>query len=125
MLDVPAYRIEPIVGSYYFAYMEKPIYYGELGAHIEGLTSWKQFEPALIALQVAGLELDKWTSRDDAESYTRIFEQADYFEERIGVRLYATLTGDTEECKRIFVGYESRQPSYYGGNPIYKLECKE
>lgn len=132
MLDVPKFKTDMYVGSSWASWKEEPhpYSYGSLNAHIEGVESWRQVQPIFEALGAIGIDVEKWKSRDDAASYTRIFDQHGYFNicdaDGVDLRIHATLKGDTEECRRVLVGYtrpELAMPR--GAAPIYELQCKE
>lgn len=97
----------------------------QLNAILKGITSWKQITPIMEVLAVAGLELDKWTSVDDAQSYSRIFTYLlNDSNPRVSITITASLPGDTDECRRVITGYTGRY-QLMRDEPIYKLECAE
>jgi hypothetical protein len=85
--------------------------------------------PVFDVLALAGLDSEKWTSQDDAASYSRVFTYQISKESLMDcyISITGSLPGDTDECRRVIVGYTSPQARTFhpDAQPIYKLECKE
>lgn len=115
--------------SWVWSYGEKKTAYSgsvHLNFYIKGITSWSQLIPIFEILELADFNQEKWTSADNAESYTRVY-QYKLAEDPItcSIRIHASLPGDTDECRRVIVGYTEPSQEVHSADPIYKLECQE
>jgi hypothetical protein len=99
----------------------------EVSLWVEKLTSWAIVEP--ILLQASGVfPLEAWTSRDMAETYTRHYGISWDWEytAKPGFKasIFASLVGDTNDCKRIFKGYKVRsKEDIPKPEPLYAFDC--
>lgn len=104
--------------------------YAELNLNmaILNIKSWSALTPMFDILDAQGIDADKWTSEDDAASYSRIFKATLLDDEETGqkivIRITASLPGDTETCKRVIVGYTSPDRYIPTPSPIYELQCE-
>ena len=123
------WEIKHDIGGYWATWREPQgaRVHGHLSAHIEKLESWKELNPLFEALELVGVGTEKWASHDDAKSYTRIFTNENFFGGSVNLKIHATLKGDTEECRRVLIGYTEvgTQEAPPEPEPIYKLECGE
>jgi hypothetical protein len=87
--------------------------------------SWSVLSPLFELLDARGIDIDKWSSRDDPASYSRCYTNQIHLDEEDGteveIQITAALPGDTETCKRVIVGYQDVPART---EPIYKLECE-
>lgn len=97
---------------------------------LEQIPSWSTMIPVFDALSARGFDADKWTSRDDAASYSRVYSyqvrESDNKEILGNVEfvITASLPGDTDTCKRIITGYSTPSSEPSQPQPIYKLVCE-
>jgi len=104
--------------------------YAELNLNLTILkvSSWSALTALFDLLDAQGISADKWTSEDDARSYSRVFTNKvlddDGEGKKIIVRITASLPGDTETCKRVIVGYTKPVAYTPEPSPIYELHCE-
>lgn len=124
------WKIETSAGAFEMSWSKKDNVYSYIHIHIEGLTEWRQLLPLFAALELLGYDQEKWTSHDDAQSYTRIYSYVIHNtegengadDEKCELTIHATLPGDTDDCRRVLVGYE--KPYVPSETPRYEFRCK-
>lgn len=93
------------------------------------ISAWRDLLPVFQALDAAGIcPIDSWSSHDDAQSYSRIYEakiehidNGQDFDLDVELQITATLPGDTDTCRRVIVGYDEVPPK--PARPRYELRC--
>lgn len=93
--------------------------------HLEEMYSWADMTPIFELLEPKGFDIDKWTSEDDAASFSRRYKYClqggGNKSTHVQVIITCTLQGDNDTCKRVITGYT--QPSIQPAQPIYSIKC--
>lgn len=93
---------------------------GDFHITVKDLGNWRDLAPFLEA--VSGfVKLEEWETKDDAESFSRIYTNGDVWSSQI--ILTATLKPDTADCRRVITGWT--EPIIMEKKPIYGFECSE
>jgi len=95
---------------------------------IPQVQTWADLVPLFDVLDMMNVPADKWTSYDDAQSYSRTYSteilKDDAGGRGVRINVVASLPGDTETCKRVIVGYTQPKPQEAEvAKPIYELRC--
>ena len=105
-----------------------PYVYADMNVYVKKIKNWGVLLPVFQALDTVGIPAESWKSFDDPASYTRIYRhEISVPSINVYIKIHATLPGDTEDCRRIIVGYTASHatvPILYAPTPIYKFDCK-
>lgn len=92
---------------------------------VNGLIRWDEISPTLELLETKGFDIDKWTTMDEASSFSRYYTHSVLKNEtsEVMIIITASLKGDNDTCKRVVVGYT--KPEERPAQPIYEIRCGE